>query len=44
MEIPSKDVAYEAEKDTILQKAARILYGADAASDKLKEWTEIHSQ
>jgi len=37
MEIPSKDVAYDPEKDTILKKAARILYGADSAEEKLKE-------
>jgi V-type H+-transporting ATPase subunit F len=36
LEIPSKDVPYEAEKDTILVKAARILYGADAAEQKLR--------
>jgi V-type H+-transporting ATPase subunit F len=37
LEIPSKDVPYEAEKDTILIKAARILYGSDAAEAKLRE-------
>ncbi len=37
MEIPSKDYAYDPEKDTILQRAARILYGADSASEKLKD-------
>ena len=37
LEIPSKDVAYDPEKDTILQRAARILYGADAAGEKLRE-------
>lgn len=36
LEIPSKDNPYEAEKDSILIKAARILYGADAAEAKLK--------
>jgi len=36
LEIPSKDVPYEAEKDSILIKAARILYGGDAYEAKLK--------
>jgi len=36
LEIPSKDVPYEAEKDSILIKAARILYGGDAAEAKLR--------
>lgn len=36
LEIPSKDHPYEADKDSILIKAARILYGGDAAEAKLK--------
>ena len=36
LEIPSKDVPYEADKDSILIKAARILYGGDAAEAKLR--------
>jgi V-type H+-transporting ATPase subunit F len=36
LEIPSKDAPYEAEKDSILIKAARILYGGDAAEAKLR--------
>lgn len=36
LEIPSKDQPYEAEKDSILIKAARILYGGDAAEAKLR--------
>jgi len=37
LEIPSKDVPYEADKDSVLIKAARILYGGDAYEAKLKE-------
>ena len=37
MEIPSKDHAYEPEKDTILTRAARILYGAEIGMEKIKE-------
>ena len=37
LEIPSKESGYDIEKDTILQRAARMLYGADAAQEKLKE-------
>ena len=37
MEMPSKDHAYEPEKDTILSRAARILYGAEVGMEKLKE-------
>jgi V-type H+-transporting ATPase subunit F len=36
LEIPSKDAPYEADKDSILIKAARILYGSDAAEAKLR--------
>ena len=36
MEIPAKDHPYDPEKDTILYRAARILYGAEVAADKLK--------
>ena len=37
MEIPSKDFAYEPEKDTILTRAARILYGNEIGMEKIKE-------
>ena len=37
MEIPSKDTPYEPEKDTILSRAARILFGAEVGMQKLKE-------
>ncbi len=37
MEIPSKDVAYDPEKDIILVRAARILYGNEIGMEKLKE-------
>ena len=37
MEIPSKDFAYEPEKDTILVRAARILYGNEMGMEKIKE-------
>ena len=36
MEIPSKDIPYDPEEDTILILAARQLYGADNIADKLK--------
>jgi len=36
MEIPSKDVPYDPEKDTILVKAARTLYGSEVGMQKLK--------
>ena len=37
MEIPSKDVAYDPEKDVILNRAARILYGNEVGLEKLKQ-------
>lgn len=37
LEIPSKDNPYDPEKDTIVQRAAGILWGADTGSEKLKE-------
>ncbi len=37
MEIPSKDVPYDPEKDTILVKAARTLYGSEVGMQKLKQ-------
>ncbi len=37
MEIPSKDHSYEPEKDIILSRAARILYGAEVGAEKLKD-------
>lgn len=37
MEIPSKDHAYDPEKDTILTRAARILFGAEIGMEKIKE-------
>jgi len=37
MEIPSKDVAYDPEKDMILSRAARILYGNEVGMEKLKQ-------
>lgn len=36
LEIPSKDTPYEAEKDTIVVRAAAILWGAEAGTDKLR--------
>ena len=36
MEIPAKDHPYEPSKDTILNRAARILWGAEIAAEKLK--------
>lgn len=37
MEIPSKDFAYDPEKDTILTRAAKILYGNEVGMEKIKE-------
>jgi V-type H+-transporting ATPase subunit F len=37
MEIPSKDVPYDPEKDLILTRAARMLYGAEVGMQKLKQ-------
>jgi vacuolar-type H+-ATPase subunit F/Vma7 len=37
MEIPSKDFAYDPLKDTILTRAAKILFGAEIGLEKLKE-------
>lgn len=37
MEIPSKDVAYDPEKDVILSRAARILYGNEVGLEKLRQ-------
>lgn len=37
LEIPSKDNPYEPEKDTIVQRAAGILWGSDTGTEKLKE-------
>ena len=37
MEIPSKDNPYDPEKDTIVVRAAGILWGSDTGSEKLKE-------
>ena len=36
LESPSKDSPYEAEKDTIVVRAAAILWGAEAGTDKLR--------
>ena len=37
LEIPSKDYPYDTEKDSILVRAARNLFGADNASEKLRD-------
>ena len=37
MEIPSKDVPYDPEKDSVLVKAARMLYGSEVGMQKLKQ-------
>lgn len=39
LEIPSKDTPYEADKDTVVMRAAQILWGADTGIEKLKEMT-----
>ena len=36
LEIPSKDTPYDPEKDTIVVRAASILWGSDTGMDKLK--------
>ena len=35
LEIPSKDSPYEADKDTIVRRAAAILWGSDTGMEKL---------
>ena len=37
MEIPSKDVPYDPLKDTVLCRAARMLYGAEVGMQKLQQ-------
>ena len=37
LEIPSKDNPYDPEKDTIVTRAAAILWGAETGTEKLKE-------
>lgn len=37
LEIPSKDNPYDPEKDTIVTRAAAILWGSDSGPEKLKE-------
>lgn len=37
MEIPSKDVPYDPTKDTVLCKAARMLYGNEVGMQKLQQ-------
>ena len=39
LEIPSKDTPYDPEKDTIVVRAASILWGSDTGMDKLKQMT-----
>ena len=39
LEIPSKDTPYEPEKDTIVVRAASILWGHDTGMEKLKQMT-----
>ena len=36
LEIPSKDTPYEADKDTIVKRAAAILWGSDTGMEKLQ--------
>ena len=40
LEIPSKDQPYDPEKDTVVTRAASILWGADTGMQKLKEIKE----
>ena len=37
LEIPSKDTPYEADKDTIVRRAAQILWGSDTGLEKLAQ-------
>ena len=37
LEIPSKDQPYDPEKDTIVVRAAQILWGSDTGLEKLRE-------
>ena len=36
LEIPGDDTPYEADKDTIVVRAAKILWGGDTGVEKLK--------
>jgi V-type H+-transporting ATPase subunit F len=36
LEIPSKDIPYDPEKDSVLLSAAKQLYGSDSAAERLK--------
>ena len=37
LEIPAKETVYDPEKDTIVQRAAAILWGSETGSEKIKE-------
>ena len=37
LEIPSNDTPYEADKDTIVKRAAAILWGSDTGMEKLQQ-------
>ena len=39
LEIPGDDTPYDAEKDTIVVRAAKILWGGDTGVEKLKSMT-----
>ena len=36
LEIPGDDAPYDPEKDSVVVRAAKILWGGDAGADKLK--------
>ena len=39
LEIPAKESVYDAEKDTIVMRAAAVLWGSETGSEKIKEIT-----
>ena len=43
LEIPSKDNPYDPEKDTIVVRAAAILWGSETGPEKLREMNAMKS-
>ena len=44
LEIPNKDNPYDPEKDTIVLRAAGILWGQDTGAERLKEMQASHAK
>ena len=43
LEIPGDDAPYDPEKDSVVIRAAKILWGGDAGADKLKQVAAQHA-